>query len=41
MTINTKFNLPHETFCGGDSPTVFLNVVPEQEKKKNIFELVF
>ena len=36
MTINSKFNLPVETFCGEDSLTVFSNVVPEQERKKNI-----
>ena len=41
MTINTKFILPVETFCGEDSLTVFSNVVPEQEKKKNIFSVGF
>ena len=41
MTINTKFNLPVETFCGEDSLTVFSNVIPEQEKKKNIFLVGF
>ena len=34
MMIHTKFNLPVETFRGEDSLTVFLNVVPEREKKK-------
>ena len=44
MTINTKFNVPVETFCGEYSPTAVSNVVPEQEKKKHIFffsEVVF
>ena len=41
MTINTKFNLPVETFCGEDSLTLFSNVVPEQEKKKSIFLVGF
>ena len=34
MTINTKFNLPLETFCGEDLLTIFSNVVPEKKKKK-------
>ena len=34
MMIHTKFNLPVEAFRGEDSLTVFLNVVPEREKKK-------
>ena len=34
MMIHTKFNLPVETFRGEDSLTVFLNVVPKREKKK-------
>ena len=34
MTINTKFNLPLETFCGEDSLPIFSNVVPEKKKKK-------
>ena len=34
MTINTKFNLPLETFCGEDSLTIFSNVVPEKKKKE-------
>ena len=37
MTINTKFNLPLETFCGEDSLTIFSNVVPEKKKKKEKF----
>ena len=43
MTINTKFNVPVETFCGEYSPTAVSNVVPEQEKKTYIFfsEVVF
>ena len=39
MTINTKFNVPVETFCGEYSPSAVSNVVPEQGKKS--FELVF
>ena len=34
MTINTKFNVPVETFCGEYSPSAVSNVVPEQGKKK-------
>ena len=34
MMIHTKFNLPVEAFRGEDSLTVFLNAVPEREKKK-------
>ena len=42
MTINTKFNVPVETFCGEYSPTAVSNVVPEQEKKHIFFsEVVF
>ena len=42
MTINTKCNVPVETFCGEYSPTAVSNVVPEQEKKKFFFsEVVF
>ena len=42
MTINTRFSPRVEPFCGEDSPTVFLNVVPEREKKrKNIHLIVF
>ena len=43
MTINTKFNVPVETFCGEYSPMAVSNVVPEQEKKTYIFfsEVVF
>ena len=37
MTINTKFNVPVETFCGEYSPTAVSNVVPEQEKKNISF----
>ena len=37
MTINTKFNVPVETFCGEYSPTAVSNVVPEQEKKNIYF----
>ena len=44
MKINTKFNVPVETFCGEYSPTAVSNVVPEQEEK-NIYiffsEVVF
>ena len=42
MTINTKFNVPVETFCGEYSPTAVSNVV--LNKKKNIYffsEVVF
>ena len=35
MTINTKFNVPVETFCGEYSPTAVSNVVPEQGKKNS------
>ena len=41
MTINTRFSPRVEPFCGEDSPTVFLNVVPEREKKGKIFILSF
>ena len=43
MTINTKLNVPVETFCVEYSPTAVSNVVPEQEKKTYIFfsEVVF
>ena len=41
MTINTKFNVPVETFCRQNSPTAVSNVVPEQEKKHIFFEVVF
>ena len=43
MTINTKLNVPVETFCGEYSPTAVSNVVPEQEKKNIFFfsEVVF
>ena len=42
MTINTKLNVPVETFCGEYSPTAVSNVVPEQEKKTFFFsEVVF
>ena len=34
MTINTKFNLPLETFCGEDLLKIFSNVLPEKKKKK-------
>ena len=37
MTINTKFNVPVETFCGEYSPTAVSNVVPEQEKEHIFF----
>ena len=42
MMIHT-FNLPVKTFRGEDSLTVFLNVVPEREKKKrkNIYLAFF
>ena len=33
MTINTKFNVPVETFCGEYSPSAVSNVVPEKGKK--------
>ena len=34
VMIQTKFNLPVETFRGEDSLTVSLNVIPEREKKR-------
>ena len=42
MTINIRFSPRVEPFCGEDSLTVFSNVVPEREKKKeNIHLIVF
>ena len=41
MTINTKFNVPVETFCRQNSPTAVSNVVPEQEKKHIFFRSGF
>ena len=41
MTINTRFSPRVEPFCGEDSPTVFLNVVPEREKKEKYSSYCF
>ena len=41
MTINTRFSPRVEPFCEEDSTTVFLNVVPEREKKEKYLSYCF